>query len=167
MDVDEIASAKALLNSYHISCERKTQEAEDLNNEISRLDALISRFKSNNEEYLDKIKQAAYEGVKSVLTDNKILLKFATLSIIESLRSNSKLYNFILYNNSNNTAISYGPTYPSLMLSGRQQHQQQSFNDCYTALILEESEKLYNKLTTEFANMVIAATAAVRASSLP
>jgi hypothetical protein len=52
-------------------------------------------------------------------------------------------------------------------MSGGQQQQQQSFNDSYTALILEESEKLYNKLTTEFANMVIAATAAVRASSLP
>jgi hypothetical protein len=33
-------------------------------------------------------------------------------------------------------------------MSGRQQ-QQQSFNDSYTALVLEESEKLYNKLTIE------------------
>ena len=37
------------------------------------------------------------------------------------------------------------------MLSRRQQ-QQQSFNDSYTALILEEAEKLYNKLTTELTN---------------
>jgi hypothetical protein len=45
---DEIASGKALLNSYHISCERKRQESENLNNEITRLEALVSRFKSNN-----------------------------------------------------------------------------------------------------------------------
>ena len=43
------------------------------------------------------------------------------------------------------------------MLSA-QQRQQQSFNDSYTALILEEAEKLYNKLTTELTNSVIAAT---------
>jgi hypothetical protein len=34
-------------------------------------------------------------------------------------------------------------------------------------LILEEAEKLYNKLTTELTNDVMAAAAAIRASSLP
>ena len=52
------------------------------------------------------------------------------------------------------------------MLSGQQQ-QQQSFNDSYTALILEEAEKVYIKLTTEFTNKVMAAAADIRASSLP
>jgi hypothetical protein len=51
------------------------------------------------------------------------------------------------------------------MLSGRQQ-QRQSFNDNYTALILEEAEKLYNQITTELANEVIAAAASIKASSL-
>jgi hypothetical protein len=52
------------------------------------------------------------------------------------------------------------------MLSGGQHHQQQqSFNDIYTALILEEAEKLYNKLIPEFTNRVMAAAAAIRASS--
>jgi hypothetical protein len=41
-----------------------------------------------------------------------------------------------------------------------EQHQQQSFNDRYIALILEESEKIYNKLTTKLTNSVIAAAAA-------
>jgi hypothetical protein len=54
------------------------------------------------------------------------------------------------------------------MTGRQQQHQQQSFNDNYTALVLEESEKLYNDITTELTNGVIAATAAaIRASSLP
>jgi hypothetical protein len=47
------------------------------------------------------------------------------------------------------------------------QDRQQSFNDSYTALILEESEKLYNKLTTKLANDIMAAAAAMSASSLP
>jgi hypothetical protein len=72
-----------------------------------------------------------------------------------------------MYYNSNNTAtINQGSNYPSLMLSGGQQ-QQQSFNYTYIALILEEAEKLYNKLTTELTNRVIAADEASMASPLP
>ncbi len=100
--------------------------------------------------------QTAEEKVKDVLMYSKLILKFATFSVIESLRSNPELYNFVSYSISNNTTISYGSNYPSLMLSGRQQHQQ-SFNDSYTALILEEAETLYNKLITELTNRAIAA----------
>jgi hypothetical protein len=39
----------------------------------------------------------------------------------------------------------------------RRQQQQQSFNASYTTLIIGEAEKLYNKLTTELTNRVIAA----------
>ena len=123
-----------------------------------------------NEEYL-KIKQAVEEKVSSVLTDVKVILQFVLASVIEAIRRNPELYNFVIYDNSNNTPISYGSDYPSLMLSGRRQ-QQQSFNDSYTAVILEEAEKLYNELTTELTDRVITATttttaAAIRASSLP
>jgi hypothetical protein len=151
---NQIATTAKLLNSIRISYERERRDIENLYNEKTRLEALVTEYKSNNEEYLDKIKQAAYEEVRSVLTDSKLLLKFATLSVMESLRSNPELCNFIIYDNSNNTIISYGSNYLSLV-SGQQQ--QQSFNDIYTTLILEEAEKLYNKLRTELTNRVIAA----------
>jgi hypothetical protein len=157
---NQIVSTTKLLSSYRISCIRERREIENLYNEKVRLKALVTHFKNNNEEY-NKIKHAAHEEVKSVLNDGKLLLKFATLAVIELLRSNPELYNFISYNISNNT---YGYNYLSLM-SGQQQHQQ-SFNDSYTALILEEAEKLYNDLTTELTNRAIAAATAMK-SSLP
>src|SRR5215208_3161776 len=132
---NQIEMKSKALTSYRVSSIRERRQIENLNNEKARLEALVTQFKSNNEEYL-KIKQTAEEKVKSVLIEGKILLKLATFSVIESLRSNPELYNFIIHNNSNNTTISYGDNYSSLMLSGRQQHQQQSFNDSYTALIL-------------------------------
>ena len=46
-------------------------------------------------------------------------------------------------------------------MSSGQQHQQQPFSDIYAALILEETEKLYNKLTTELTNRVMAAAASI------
>ncbi|MCD6036600.1 MAG: hypothetical protein K0S67_484 [Nitrososphaeraceae archaeon] len=154
------------MNSYRISCIREKREIRKLYNEKARLETIVRGFKNNNEEYLE-IKQAAEEKVKSLLTDSKLLLKFATLSVIESLRSNPELFNFISYSTFvETTSTTYGSNYLSLVSSGEQQ--QQSFNDSYTALILEESEKLYNKLTAELANIVIAATAiAIRAPSLP
>ena len=101
--------------------------------------------------------------MKSVLTNNKLLLKFATLSIIESLRSSLELYNFVLYSTSvETTSTTYGSNYLSLMSEQQQHQQQQAFNDNYTALILEEAEKIYNKLITEFTNRVITASATIR-----
>ena len=69
--------------------------------------------------------RSLYQLNNQIASTTKLLLKFSTLLVIESLRSNSKIYNFILYDNSNNT-ISYGHNYTPLMLSGQQQ-QQQSF----------------------------------------
>jgi transposase len=163
---NKIASTTKLLNSFRISCKRERMEIENLYNEKATLEAIVTGFKNNNEEYLNKIKQAAEENVKSVLTDSKLILKLTTFSVIESLRSNPELCNFILYGNSNNT-ICYGPNYPSLMSSGRQQYQQQSFNDNYTALVLEEAEKLYNKLITKLTDNAIGSAVAIRNSSLP
>jgi predicted nucleic acid-binding protein/transposase len=164
---NQIASTTNLLNSLSVSCGKERREIENLYNEKTRLDALVTHFKNDNEENLNKIKHAANEEVKSVLTNNKLLLKFATLSIIESLRSSSELYNFVLYSTAVETtsATAYGSNYLSLM-SEQQQHQQQSFNDSYTTLIVEEAEKLYNMLMTEFTNRVIATAAAMRASLL-
>jgi hypothetical protein len=158
---NQIASTTKLLNSFRMSCKRERKEIENLYNEKTRLEAIVAQFKNNNKEYLDKVKQAAYEEVRSLLKDSKLLLKVATLSIIESLRSHSELANFVIYDNSNNTAISHGCNYLSLM----SREQQQAFNDSYTALILEEAEKLYNKLMTELTNSAIAAAAAISASS--
>jgi hypothetical protein len=89
-------------------------------------------------------------------------LKFATLSVIESLRRNSELYNFMLYNTSVVTnSTTYASNSLSLISERQHQQQQQSFNDSYTALILEEAEKLYNELTTKLTNSIIAAATAL------
>jgi predicted nucleic acid-binding Zn-ribbon protein len=94
---NKIASTTKLLTSFRISCIRERREIENLYNEKTRIENLVTHFKSNNEEYLNKIKKATYEEVRSVLNDSKLLLKVATLSVIESLRRNTELGNFISY----------------------------------------------------------------------
>jgi transposase len=165
---NQIEMKSKALTSYGISCIRQRREIEKLYSEKAKLESIVTEFKNNNEEYLNKIKQTAEDKVKDILTDSKLLLKFATLSVVESLRSNSELCNFVLYSSTTvgTASTTHGSNYLSLMSSGGQHQQQQSFNDTYTALIIEESEKLYNKLLTELTNSVIAAAAAMK-SSLP
>jgi bifunctional pyridoxal-dependent enzyme with beta-cystathionase and maltose regulon repressor activities len=67
-------------------------------------------------------------------------------------------------NDISNNYSSYASNYISLILSGQQPFSYIS-DDIYTALILEESEKLYNKLTTKLTNEIIAATAAMKTVS--
>jgi hypothetical protein len=68
------------LNYLRMSCISERRRIRSLQNEKARLEAIVTEFKSNNEEYLDKIKQAPEEKVKSVLTDSTLLLKFTSLS---------------------------------------------------------------------------------------
>ena len=91
---NKIETQRKALISYRVSSIRERKEIRRLYNEKTRLEAIVTGFKSNNEEYLNKIKQAAEEKVKDVLTNGKLLLKFATFSVIESLRMNPELYNF-------------------------------------------------------------------------
>jgi hypothetical protein len=158
---NQIATTSRVLSSLRIYCQREKREIEYLSNEKGKLEAIITEFKSSNEEYL-KIKQVAEDKVKDVLTNGKLLLKFATASVIESLRRNPELYNFVLNDISNNTN---GSTYLYLMSEQPQQSFSNLTDDIYIALISEESEKLYNELTTKLTNEVMTAAAAdIRAS---
>ena len=69
-----------------------------------------------------------------------------------------------MYDISNNTN---GSSYLSLMSEQPQQSSSYISGNIYSALILEESEKLYNKLITKLTNEAMAAAAAaIKESSL-
>jgi len=164
---DEIASSKELLKSYTSSCERKRQEEESLNNEISRLEALVTRFKSNNEEYL-KIKSTVEDILKNVLTDGKVLLHKAVFSIIETLRNENNTTKNHLISFLAKEAITvshyrdykYVPstsTSSSSSSSGEQKLAQ--YIEDYKDTILEEAEKLYNRMIKDLTDTIIDNTA--------
>ena len=49
---NQIASTTKLLNSFRMSCKRERREIENLYNEKTRIEDLVTQFKNNNEEYL-------------------------------------------------------------------------------------------------------------------
>lgn len=142
---DQIASSKQLLNTYTISCERKRQESENPNSKISGLDALVGRFKTNNEEYL-KIQQTVGDKVNSVLTDSKLLLQFALASVIEAIKRNPDKYNNLLVCNaySSSTAI-----------TSAQQSSSPHYDEDYNVMILDVADKLYNTLLKQLVDTII------------
>jgi hypothetical protein len=160
---DKIASSKELLKSYTRSCERKRQEEESLNNEISRLETLVTRFKSNNKEYL-KIKSTVEDKLKNVLTDGKVLLHKAIFSIIETLRNENITKNHLIsflakeaitvsryrdykYVSSTSTSSSSG------------EHKLAQYIEDYKDTILEESEKFNNRMIKDLTDTIIDNTA--------
>jgi hypothetical protein len=154
---DEIASSKELLQSYHISCERKRQEAENLNNEISRLETLMSRFKSDDGEYL-KIKKTVEEEVSKFLTDGKVLLQFAVASVFESLRNNPGKLDKLVFNYTSASSVSIStPAQGSIL----------SHIEDYRDMILEEAKGLYDSLLHHLTNSIMDNAAGASSSCDP
>ena len=162
---DEIASSKELLKSYTISCERKRQESESLNNEISRLEDIVTRFKGNNEEYL-KIKSTVEDMWKNVLTDGKVLLHKALFSIIETLRNENnttKNHHLISFLAKEAITVSHYRDYKYASSistpSSSGEHKLAQYIEDYKDTILEEAIKLYNRMIKDLTDTFIDNTA--------
>ena len=82
----QIQNTNQTLDYCRLSCQKEVCKMLQLHRQNIRLDALLRQFKNSDEEYL-KIRYAAKQSVRSFLSDNRRLLKFAILSLIESWRA--------------------------------------------------------------------------------
>jgi len=93
----------------------------------------------------------------------KMVLKLALLSLTDSMRNDPDKYSHLIYNN--NT-----PSTPRTQATGYYTasygQQQQYPSQAYTDLLLEETEKLYNKLAKESVDEIIGDCLFSPASSL-
>jgi hypothetical protein len=142
---NQIEMKSKALTSYRLSCIRERREIENLYNEKTRLEAIVSQFKSNNEEYL-KIKQTVEEEVISVPTNGKVLMQFALASVIEAIRRNVDKYNNILAHNMQSSSST--TTMPT--------QQSSPFHiDDFKDIILDEANRLYDRLLNHFTNSIM------------
>jgi hypothetical protein len=131
-----------------------------------RLEGLVASFQNNNEEYI-KIRKTIEKKVVSILSDKKMLLKLALLSLTESMRKDPGKYGALIYHNRSSITQSedYSQYYDTA--SYGQQQQQYPSQDCIDVL-LEEAEKLYNKLVKELVDESISDyVCSISSSSLP
>ena len=150
-----ILNSRKLLDSCDLTYKQQAEKIAYLQAKRIALEDLVRRFENNNGEYL-KINQTVKDKVSSILSDGKGLSRLALYSLIESIRNEPIKYSSLIcyHNNNNNISLPGSSHYPaSFMYEGRQQQQyissQDYFTEHYTAMLVQEAEKLYNKLVKE------------------
>jgi transposase len=150
-----ILNSRKLLDSCDLTYKQQAEKIAGLQAKRIELDDLVKRFENNNEEYL-KINQTVKDKVGSILSDGKVLLRLALYSVMESIRNEPIKYSPLIYyyNNNNNISLRGTTHYPASSMYGGQQQQlyispRDYFTEHYTATLLNEAEKFYNKLVKE------------------
>jgi hypothetical protein len=132
-----ILNSRKLLDSCDLTYKQQSEKIAGLHAKRIALEDLVRRFENNNEEYL-KIDQTVKDRVSSILSDGKGILRIAFYSLIESIRNEPVKYSSL---------ICYNGIY------GLQQQQytssQNYYVEHYTTMLIEEAERLCNKLVKE------------------
>jgi hypothetical protein len=151
-----ISTSRKALDACILTHQQQIEKISELQSKKVGLEALVTRFENNNEEYL-KINQTVRENVSSILSNAKSLLRLALDSLIESMRNDPVKYSPLVYCN-NNMSMSTSTTNSSYMYGEQQQHyipSQDYFMEHYTVMLVEEAEKIYTKLVKDLTNRAI------------
>jgi hypothetical protein len=127
-----------------------------------KLEAIVRQLGNSNEGYI-KIRKTVEEKVVSILSDAKPLLRIALLSLVESIREGPDRYSSLIYHNTSPPADYISQYYSSDSYGQQQQHPSQDYID----VLIQEAEKLYNKLAKELGDESISDYAFSILSSLP
>ena len=138
---ERVTSSKELLKSSSITCNRKKQKIEHLNNEISRLESIYNRLKTDDEGCLI-IKKTVEKEVRSILIDAKAILQLAVASVIEALRIPFIYKNYLVYSMPSSISSSTIPIQQSPALNIRE----------YKTMIVEIANRFYDTLIEHFTN---------------
>jgi hypothetical protein len=148
------------LDSIRLDCEKELAQRDQLYQKRTKLEAAVRYFENNNEEY-NKIRNTAEEKVVSILSDKRMLLKLALLSLTESMRKDPSKYSSFIYHNSTSSTADHSGQYYSADSYG----QQYPSHD-YIDMLIQEAEKLYDKLAKELGDEIITDYASSISSSL-
>jgi len=164
---EHIIMMRKTRDSTHLDYEKEMERLRHLQQQRIKQEAIIKHFENNNEEY-SKIKKTVQEKVISVLSDRRTVLKLALLSLTESMRKAPDKYSHLIHNNTN-TSSTPSRTQATDYDTASYELQQHYPSQAYTDMLLEEAEKLYNKLAKELGDEIISdyASSTSSASLLP
>jgi len=167
----QIQNANQVLYSCRLSCQKEVRKMFQLHRQNIRLNALLRQFKNSDEEYL-KIRYAANQAVRNAISDSRQLLKFAILSLTESLRTNPTKFNFLIHGMplpltiSKSTIIDRAGSSSKYYVKPFYYSNQNSYAETLTDLIVNEAASLYEKMVKDFANQTMTIAAAGSSAKL-
>jgi hypothetical protein len=132
-----------------------------------KLEASVSQFENNNQEYL-KIRRIVEEKVRDTLSNSKVLLKYAMLSLVQSMKKDPDKFTSIIYDYIDSPTSST-QHHAAFDMYGQHQEYPSPYNysdDCVDMLV-DEAEKVYNNLAKECIEGSIDEYAASTTSSSP
>jgi hypothetical protein len=155
-----------VLYSCRLSSQNEVRKMLQLHRQNMRLNALLRQFKNSDEKYL-KHRYTAKQVVGSVLSDSRQLLKFAVLSLLESLRADPIKFNFIIHGMQSPLTMSKSMIidhagsnsnyYPK---SSSPYYDQKEYAEILTEVIVNEAASLYEKMVNDFTNQTMTNAAA-------
>jgi len=168
---NQITEASSYVVHCRASYRQEQMKLEDLRQKRMKLEAVVRHFENNNEEFL-KIGRIVEDRVHSTLSHSKGLLKYALLSLVESMKKDPAKNNSLIYNDihSSTSTTVYGSQYFAAFDTYGQRQQYPSSSEYYSEacieMLVDEAEKVFNKLTRECIDGSIADYAASTTSSL-
>jgi hypothetical protein len=160
---NQIIMMRKTLDSTRLDYEKEMERLRHLQQERVKQEAIVKHFENSNEGYI-KIRKTAEEKVISILSDAKPLLRIALLSLTESMRKDPDKYSSLIYHNSTSSMGGYSGQYYSTDSYGQQEQYQ---SQDYISMLIEEAEKLYNKLAKELVDESISNYVSSISSSSP
>jgi hypothetical protein len=162
----QIKNVNQVLYSCRLSCQKEVRKMLQLRRQNMRLNSLLRQFKNSDEEYL-KIRYTARQAVIIALSDSRQLLKFALLSLIESLRADPIKFNFLIHDMpsplgmSKSTMIDHAGSSSNYRIKSSSYYSNQnSYAETLTEVIVNEATSLYEKMVNDFANQTMTNAAA-------
>ncbi|MGA9170996.1 MAG: hypothetical protein WBZ20_12715, partial [Nitrososphaeraceae archaeon] len=150
---DQIIMMRKTLDSTRLECENEMERLRYLEQQRVKQEAIAKHFENSNEVYYIKIRKTVEEKVNSILSNSKMLLKLALLSLTESMRKDPDRYISLIYHNNTYSDTEYNSQNYETASYGQQQQQHPSQD--YISMLIEESEKLYTSLIKEWVDKSI------------
>jgi chromosome segregation ATPase len=149
---DQIDRAEKMRKWLETERQGEKNEIERLESEKIRLEQLVKQFKHNDKEYL-KIERKIQSKVTNLLSDGKSVLKVAVDSLMKSMRKDPQKYINLIYYNQNSSASRYTDY---IYVNGQQPYTSSDYlREVYKSILLEDAEKLFNKLVKELTEQMI------------
>jgi hypothetical protein len=133
---DEINTLKKIKSSHRVMSNRENEKLLRLQKKREKLQALVEQFENNNEEYL-RIKLIIEEQVRIILSNNRTLLNLAVASVLHSTQTDPNRYLLLT------------------QYAGEKATCNTNFMESYRTLLLEDAEKLHNRMTRDVVNKII------------
>jgi hypothetical protein len=127
-------------------CQQEDAKLEALRQGM-RLEAMVRHFENNNEGYLE-IRKIAEEKVHSALSDSKVILKYAMLSLVESMKKDPDKFTSLIYNDkyssTSSTSDYVSQFHAAFDMYGKdlQTPSQDCYSDGCLDMLVEEAEKV-------------------------